>query len=140
MVGFRALGLDPWLASQAEQLGLSRPTPVQEACIPPALQGRDCMGCAKTGSGKTAAFVLPILQKLSEDPFGIFSLVLTPTSSAPVFERLPQLMDFNSQNSPASQFWELKFTSLKSCQVWRPLRIKKEVCSAPANSFNFNIK
>ncbi|XP_063770606.1 probable ATP-dependent RNA helicase DDX49 isoform X2 [Pseudophryne corroboree] len=41
--------------------------------------GRDCMGCAKTGSGKTAAFVLPILQKLSEDPFGIFCLVLTPT-------------------------------------------------------------
>ncbi|PIO24712.1 hypothetical protein AB205_0085130 [Aquarana catesbeiana] len=40
---------------------------------------RDCMGCAKTGSGKTAAFVLPILQKLSEDPFGIFCLVLTPT-------------------------------------------------------------
>ncbi|XP_013916701.1 PREDICTED: probable ATP-dependent RNA helicase DDX49 [Thamnophis sirtalis] len=38
MAGFRALGLDPWLASQAEQLGLSRPTPVQEACIPPALQ------------------------------------------------------------------------------------------------------
>ncbi|XP_061456526.1 probable ATP-dependent RNA helicase DDX49 [Rhineura floridana] len=79
MSGFRALGLAPWLAAQAEQLGLTRPTPVQEACIPPALQGRDCMGCAKTGSGKTAAFVLPILQKLSEDPFGIFCLVLTPT-------------------------------------------------------------
>ncbi|CAO2612597.1 Probable ATP-dependent RNA helicase DDX49 [Lemmus lemmus] len=41
--------------------------------------GRDCLGCAKTGSGKTAAFVLPILQKLSEDPYGIFCLVLTPT-------------------------------------------------------------
>ena len=41
--------------------------------------GRDVMGCAKTGSGKTAAFVLPVLQKLSEDPFGIFCLVLTPT-------------------------------------------------------------
>lgn len=41
--------------------------------------GRDCMGCAKTGSGKTAAFVLPVLQKLSEDPYGIFCLVLTPT-------------------------------------------------------------
>nr|XP_060641070.1 probable ATP-dependent RNA helicase DDX49 [Anolis sagrei ordinatus] len=77
--GFRALGLAPWLAAQAEQLGLKRPTPVQEACIPPALQGRDCMGCAKTGSGKTAAFVLPVLQRLSEDPYGIFCLVLTPT-------------------------------------------------------------
>ncbi|XP_063003299.1 probable ATP-dependent RNA helicase DDX49 [Elgaria multicarinata webbii] len=79
MAAFRALGLAPWLAAQAEQLGLARPTPVQEACIPPALQGRDCMGCAKTGSGKTAAFVLPILQKLSEDPYGVFCLVLTPT-------------------------------------------------------------
>lgn len=37
------------------------------------------MGCAKTGTGKTAAFALPILQKLSEDPYGIFSLVVTPT-------------------------------------------------------------
>lgn len=45
------------------------------------LSGRDCMGCAKTGSGKTAAFVLPVLQKLSEDPYGIFCLVLTPTRS-----------------------------------------------------------
>ncbi|RMB89801.1 hypothetical protein DUI87_33816 [Hirundo rustica rustica] len=40
---------------------------------------RDCLGCAKTGSGKTAAFVLPVLQVLSEDPYGIFCLVLTPT-------------------------------------------------------------
>ncbi|XP_078279996.1 putative ATP-dependent RNA helicase DDX49 isoform X2 [Rhinoraja longicauda] len=42
-------------------------------------QSQDCLGCAKTGSGKTAAFVLPILQKLSEDPYGIFCLVLAPT-------------------------------------------------------------
>ncbi|KFO55169.1 putative ATP-dependent RNA helicase DDX49, partial [Corvus brachyrhynchos] len=47
------------------------------APVPPA--GRDCRGCAKTGSGKTAAFVLPVLQVLSEDPYGIFCLVLTPT-------------------------------------------------------------
>ncbi|NXC33352.1 DDX49 helicase, partial [Campylorhamphus procurvoides] len=80
MAAFRALGLSPWLAEQARQVGLSRPTPVQAACIPAVLQGRDCLGCAKTGSGKTAAFVLPVLQVLSEDPFGIFCLVLTPTS------------------------------------------------------------
>ncbi|XP_054037667.1 probable ATP-dependent RNA helicase DDX49 [Rissa tridactyla] len=79
MAEFRALGLSPWLAEQARQVGLSRPTPVQAACIPPVLQGRDCLGCAKTGSGKTAAFVLPVLQVLSEDPYGIFCLVLTPT-------------------------------------------------------------
>lgn len=39
------------------------------------------MGCAKTGSGKTAAFALPIIQKLSEDPYGVFALVITPTRS-----------------------------------------------------------
>lgn len=43
------------------------------------LEGRDCIGNAKTGSGKTIAFALPILQKLSVDPYGIFALVLTPT-------------------------------------------------------------
>lgn len=47
--------------------------------MPPILEGRDCLGCAKTGSGKTAAFVLPVVQKLSQDPYGIFCLVLTPT-------------------------------------------------------------
>ena len=41
--------------------------------------GKDCIGCAKTGSGKTAAFALPILDILSDDPYGIFALVLTPT-------------------------------------------------------------
>ena len=43
------------------------------------ISGRDCFGCSKTGSGKTAAFAIPILQKLSQDPYGIFCLVLTPT-------------------------------------------------------------
>ncbi|XP_041281260.1 probable ATP-dependent RNA helicase DDX49 [Onychostruthus taczanowskii] len=79
MAEFRALGLAPWLAEQARQVGLLRPTPVQAACIPAVLQGRDCLGCAQTGSGKTAAFVLPVLHVLAEDPYGIFCLVLTPT-------------------------------------------------------------
>ncbi|NXF27817.1 DDX49 helicase, partial [Rhodinocichla rosea] len=61
------------------QVGLLRPTPVQAACIPAVLQGRDCLGCAQTGSGKTAAFVLPVLHVLAQDPYGIFCLVLTPT-------------------------------------------------------------
>ncbi|KAG5850874.1 hypothetical protein ANANG_G00087020 [Anguilla anguilla] len=68
-----------WLIQQCKQMGITNPTPVQESCMPAILEGRDCMGCAKTGSGKTAAFVLPVLQKLSEDPYGIFCLVLTPT-------------------------------------------------------------
>uniref|UniRef100_A0A7N8XBK6 RNA helicase n=1 Tax=Mastacembelus armatus TaxID=205130 RepID=A0A7N8XBK6_9TELE len=79
MGDFSSLGLSDWLVKQCKQLGINRPTPVQENCLPAILEGRDCMGCAKTGSGKTAAFVLPVLQKLSEDPYGIFCLVLSPT-------------------------------------------------------------
>ncbi|XP_048736613.2 probable ATP-dependent RNA helicase DDX49 [Ostrea edulis] len=76
---FEKLGLNEWLWTQCHTMGLQQPTPIQVNCIPPILEGKDCIGCAKTGSGKTAAFALPILQKLSEDPFGIFALVLTPT-------------------------------------------------------------
>uniref|UniRef100_A0AAY5ERP8 Probable ATP-dependent RNA helicase DDX49 n=1 Tax=Electrophorus electricus TaxID=8005 RepID=A0AAY5ERP8_ELEEL len=79
MATFASLGLSEWLMEQCKQMGIARPTQVQENCIPAILEGRDCMGCAKTGSGKTAAFVLPVLQKLAEDPYGIFCLVLTPT-------------------------------------------------------------
>lgn len=52
---------------------------IQSNCIPEILKGKDCIGAAKTGSGKTLAFALPILQKLCEDPYGIFALILTPT-------------------------------------------------------------
>ncbi|KAM6962487.1 putative ATP-dependent RNA helicase DDX49 [Aplochiton taeniatus] len=79
MSDFSSIGLSDWLIQQCKQLGIGKPTPVQENCMPAILEGRDCMGCAKTGSGKTAAFVLPVLQKLSEDPYGIYCLVLTPT-------------------------------------------------------------
>ncbi|XP_054905611.1 probable ATP-dependent RNA helicase DDX49 [Poeciliopsis prolifica] len=79
MSDLSSVGLSDWLVKQCKHLGLNKPTAVQENCIPPILEGRDCMGCAKTGSGKTAAFVLPVLQKLSEEPYGIFCLVLTPT-------------------------------------------------------------
>lgn len=144
MTDFSSLGLSDWLVKQCKQLGIHKPTAVQENCVPAILQGkleswmahvnttklwchmnilwtadmrvrlerhsrsillncwstknwwcrnyvflgRDCMGCAKTGSGKTAAFVLPVLQKLSEDPYGIFCLVLTPTRSV-LFEAEP---------------------------------------------------
>ncbi|KAK3746124.1 hypothetical protein QZH41_008828 [Actinostola sp. cb2023] len=60
-------------------MGIKHPTEIQVNCVPPILEGRDCIGCAKTGSGKTAAFALPILQKLCQDPYGIFAVVLTPT-------------------------------------------------------------
>ncbi|VVC98136.1 unnamed protein product [Leptidea sinapis] len=76
---FVKLGVKPWLIKQLATLGIRTPTPIQKGCISQILQGYDCIGAAKTGSGKTFAFALPILQHLAEDPFGIFALVLTPT-------------------------------------------------------------
>ncbi|XP_076394554.1 putative ATP-dependent RNA helicase Dbp45A [Megachile rotundata] len=76
---FTTLNLNSWLVDQCNFMGLKNPTPIQQNCIPRILAGEDCIGCAKTGSGKTLAFALPILQKLSEDPYGIFALILTPT-------------------------------------------------------------
>lgn len=76
---FSDLGLCDWVCKSALSMGFRRPTDIQKACIPAVLEGRDVMGCAETGSGKTAAFALPILQDLSQDPYGIFCVVLTPT-------------------------------------------------------------
>jgi ATP-dependent RNA helicase DDX49/DBP8 len=76
---FSSLGISPRLITSLRTLAISRPTEIQAACIEPILQGRDCIGGAKTGSGKTMAFALPILQRIVKDPFGIFAVVLTPT-------------------------------------------------------------
>jgi ATP-dependent RNA helicase DDX49/DBP8 len=58
---------------------MKKPTPVQQGCVSQILAGKDVFGLAQTGSGKTAAFALPILQKLAENPYGVYALVLTPT-------------------------------------------------------------
>ena len=58
---------------------MERATKIQKLAIPKILKGNDIIARAKTGSGKTAAFALPILAHLSEDPYGIFALILTPT-------------------------------------------------------------
>lgn len=76
---FTELGVVPSLVSSLNAMSIRKPTAVQAACIPPLLRGLDCIGNAKTGSGKTVAFAVPILQKLIKDPYGIFALVLTPT-------------------------------------------------------------
>ncbi len=79
MSSFKDLGLSSWILRQLDSAGVRRPTPIQSACIPAALSGRDCLGVAHTGSGKTLAFALPVLEELSRDPYGIFALVLAPT-------------------------------------------------------------
>jgi len=79
MVSFKDLGLIPPLLEAIEQVGYKTPSEIQQQALPPALEGRDIIGVAATGSGKTAAFALPILQKLWEEPKGLFACVLAPT-------------------------------------------------------------
>lgn len=79
---FASLNVAPWLVGSLSAMAIRRPTAIQKACIPEILKGRDCIGGSRTGSGKTVAFAVPILQKWAEDPFGIFAVVLTPTRYA----------------------------------------------------------
>jgi ATP-dependent RNA helicase RhlE len=77
---FSHFKLHPDLLRGLKDLGFARPTPIQAEAIPPALEGRDLLACAMTGSGKTAAFLLPILHQLMGRPRGTTrALVLTPT-------------------------------------------------------------
>jgi ATP-dependent RNA helicase DDX49/DBP8 len=78
-ISFASLGVKPWLVGSLGAMAIKRPTGIQKGCIPEILKGRDCIGGSRTGSGKTVAFAVPVLQKWAEDPFGIFALVLTPT-------------------------------------------------------------
>ena len=82
---FDDLNLIPDLLSAVRDMGYDEPTPIQRETIPPVLAGRDVLGCAQTGTGKTAAFALPILQRLSQERKQhagrrtIRALILTPT-------------------------------------------------------------
>ena len=81
-MNFRDLGLTASILKALTQAGYTDPTPIQRKAIPPALAGRDVLGCAQTGTGKTCAFATPILQRLSgrsPKPRVIRALILTPT-------------------------------------------------------------
>ncbi|MFY9550454.1 MAG: DEAD/DEAH box helicase [Thermoanaerobaculia bacterium] len=77
---FSQFGLHPDLLRGVREMGFTRPTPIQSDAIPPAMEGRDVLACAMTGSGKTAAFLLPIANRLIGKKRGVTrALVLTPT-------------------------------------------------------------
>ena len=75
---FLSLGLTPVSLRALEHAGYAAPTPIQGKAIPPALEGKDVIGCAATGTGKTAAFVLPMVERLAGKT-GIRALILAPT-------------------------------------------------------------
>jgi len=81
---FDTLGISPELLRTLESLGYEEPTPIQRIAIPPLLEGRDLLGQAATGTGKTAAFAIPMLQRLAAEAggggrYGVRALVLVPT-------------------------------------------------------------
>ncbi|OQO03146.1 ATP-dependent RNA helicase [Cryoendolithus antarcticus] len=76
---FSTLSVDPWLVASLSTMAIKTPTMVQKSSIPPILAGRDCIAGSRTGSGKTVAFAVPILQTWARDPSGIYAVVLTPT-------------------------------------------------------------
>jgi len=83
-LNFEQFSLDPHVLAGVKSIGYSTPTPIQQQAIPLVLQGRDVLGTAQTGTGKTAAFVLPILQHLTRDPRPtrvgrVRALVIAPT-------------------------------------------------------------
>jgi ATP-dependent RNA helicase RhlE len=101
---FSDFGLHPDLLRGIESLGFEQPTPIQEDAVPPAIEGRDVLACAMTGSGKTAAFLLPILQRLKDRPRGTTrALVLAPTRelAAQIVEHMEALARFTDVKGAA---------------------------------------
>jgi hypothetical protein len=94
---FKALGLSPNILRGVQAMGYTDPTPIQLRAIPAVLAGKDLIGSAQTGTGKTAAFALPILTKLAaHSPRGARVLILEPTRNSPPRSKPP------SATSPAS--------------------------------------
>ena len=102
-VGFADMDLTDEMTKALERAGYELPSPVQAGVIPPALDGLDVMGQAQTGTGKTAAFAIPILEQLAprEEISSVQALVLVPTRELAVqvrneFEKLAYFMDIKT--------------------------------------------
>src|SRR5690554_3859495 len=79
MSSFKELGLSPAMQANLDRLNYTQPTGIQVKAMPPAMAGRDVIAMAQTGSGKTAAFGIPLIEKLQPKQFAVQALVLCPT-------------------------------------------------------------
>ncbi len=79
MISFDQMGLSESVLQAVASMGFEEPTPIQEQTIPIAMEGRDVVGRAQTGTGKTVAFAIPMVEKISGDPDAVHGIVITPT-------------------------------------------------------------
>jgi superfamily II DNA/RNA helicase len=79
IMSFNKLKLSEWLLNTCQKIKYNAPTPIQALAIPPALQGKSLIINSETGSGKTAAFGLPLLHRLAQDPTSIFAVIVAPS-------------------------------------------------------------
>ncbi|KAF2267810.1 DEAD-domain-containing protein [Lojkania enalia] len=95
---FASINVAPWLIASLSAMEIKWPTGIQKACIPEILKGRDCIGGSRTGTGKTVAFSVPILQKWAEDPIGIYAAIITPTRelAIQIFEQVKAISALQS--------------------------------------------
>lgn len=106
-MNFKDLNIIQPILNAIEQVGYETPTAIQTQAIPPILQGHDVIGCAQTGTGKTASFAIPILQLLNQKPSSkkaIRSLILTPTRELAI--------QINENFKTYSQFLQLKHLAI----------------------------
>ena len=115
---FKELGLVPEIMKAIEDMGFEEPTPIQKASIPAAMEGKDLIGQAQTGTGKTAAFGIPILEKIDTTEKGPQAIVLSPTrelaiQSAEEMNRLAQYLPIHALPIYGGQDIERQFRALR---------------------------
>ena len=115
---FKELGLVPEIMKAIEDMGFEEPTPIQKVSIPAAMEGKDLIGQAQTGTGKTAAFGIPILEKIDTTEKGPQAIVLSPTrelaiQSAEEMNRLAQYLPIHALPIYGGQDIERQFRALR---------------------------
>lgn len=78
-MSFNKLNLSSMILNTCEKIHYYQPTPIQSLTIPSIIKGKSVIANSQTGSGKTAAFGLPLIQKLSKDPFSIYAVIIAPS-------------------------------------------------------------
>jgi ATP-dependent RNA helicase DeaD len=94
---FSEMSLSPALAQALKAMAFEKPTPIQAQAIPPAVEGRDVIGCAQTGTGKTAAFCIPLISRLERHSF-LSALILVPTRE--IAAQIEKVLSLLTQGQP----------------------------------------